>query len=64
MIYLMITIVILSIWDIKEMKKKKQKNEIYVYLLFMLMVGALGIFYFSNPRRDSFSEILLSLIGK
>jgi hypothetical protein len=46
------------------MKSKNQKKDIFVYILFMLMVAVLGLFYLSNPERDSFSEILLSLFGQ
>jgi hypothetical protein len=50
--------------DIRDMKEKNQKKEIFVYITFMLMVGIFGIFYLSNPDRESFSEILLSFIGQ
>lgn len=62
MMYLISIIVIFSIWDIKGMRLKKQKKDIIVYITFMLMVGILGIFYLTNPERNSFSEILLSFI--
>ncbi|WHH57958.1 hypothetical protein [Petroclostridium sp. X23] len=64
MVYLMSIIILLSILDIKDMKSKNQKKDIFVYILFMLMVAVLGLFYLSNPERDSFSEILLSLFGQ
>lgn len=65
MIYLVIiSIVVLSIFDIKDMKAKNYKRDIYVYIVFMLLVGILGIYYYSNTERDSFSEVLLSLIGR
>lgn len=64
MIYLIVTIVILSIWDIKDLIKRSKKKEIYVYVIFMILVGAFGIFYYINPERDSLSKILLSLIGQ
>jgi formate hydrogenlyase subunit 3/multisubunit Na+/H+ antiporter MnhD subunit len=64
MVYLIIVIVFASILDIKDLKKKKQTKDMFVYIAFMLLVGALGIFYYSNPERASFSEILLSLIGQ
>jgi formate hydrogenlyase subunit 3/multisubunit Na+/H+ antiporter MnhD subunit len=64
MVYLIIVIVFASILDIKDLKKKKQTKDIFVYIAFMLLVGALGTFFYSNPERASFSEILLSLIGQ
>ncbi len=64
MAYLVISILILSIWDIKEMKKKNQRKDIIIYIFLMLVVGAVGAFYLSDPQRESFSEKLLSLIGR
>lgn len=64
MVYLILVIIIVSIWDIKDLKSRNKKKDLYVYVTIMLLVGALGIFYYLKPERDSFSEILLSLIGK
>ncbi|NLY43294.1 MAG: hypothetical protein GX066_04855 [Clostridiaceae bacterium] len=65
MVYFIIVIILLSIWDIRELKRlDKGKKDIFVYIIFMVAAAMLGIFYFSNPERDSFSEILLSLIGQ
>jgi multisubunit Na+/H+ antiporter MnhB subunit len=64
MVYLILVIVIVSIRDIKDLKSKNRKKDLYVYVIIMLLVGALGIFYYLNPERDSFSKTLLSLIGK
>jgi len=64
MVYLIFVIVILSIKDIKDLISQNNKKDLYVYIIFMLLVGAFGIFYYSNPERDSFSKILFSLIGK
>ncbi len=64
MVYLLISIVILSLWDVKKMKDKNQKKDIVIYSLLMVMVGTLGVYYFSVPDHDSFSKILLSFIGQ
>jgi multisubunit Na+/H+ antiporter MnhB subunit len=64
MVYLILVIIIVSIKDIKDLKSKNKKKDLYVYVAIMLLVSALGIFYYTNPERDSFSKILLSLIGK
>lgn len=64
MVYLILAIVIVSIVDIKDLKSKNKKKDFYVYVTIMLLVGALGFFYYSNQERDSFSKVLLSLIGK
>ncbi|HHV95766.1 MAG TPA: hypothetical protein GXX37_04715 [Clostridiaceae bacterium] len=64
MIYLILVIAILGIKDIKYLLSKNIKRDLYVYIALMLLDIALGIFYYSNPERDSFSKIVLSLIGK
>lgn len=64
MIYFILLIVALSIRDIIYLKSKKLKKDLYAYIGIMLLVGAFGIFYYLNPERESFSKILLSLIGK
>lgn len=64
MVYLVLVIVIVSIKDIKDLIYQNKKKDLYVYVTIMLLVGAFGIFYYSNPEQDSFAKILLSLIGK
>ena len=64
MIYLILVIAILGIKDIKYLLSKNIKRDLYVYIALMLLDIALGILYYSNPERDSFSKIVLSLIGK
>lgn len=61
--YLMLVIVILSINDILYLRSRGKK-EICVYLLLMVLVGALVFFYYSDTERDSFAKIIFSLIGK
>jgi len=60
----MFVIVIVSIIDIKELISQNKKKDLFVYVAIMLLVSALGIFYYSNPERDSFAKTVLSLIGK
>jgi len=64
MVYLILVIIIVSIRDIKYLKSANMKKDLYVYVAFMLLVAAFGIFYYLNPERDSFIKILLSLTGK
>jgi multisubunit Na+/H+ antiporter MnhB subunit len=64
MIYLLLVIVVVSIRDIMDLTSQKKKKDLYVYVAIMLLVTAFGIFYYSNPERESFSKIMLSLIGK
>ncbi|HHU50177.1 MAG: hypothetical protein ACOYEH_00445 [Caldicoprobacterales bacterium] len=64
MIYFIIIMAGLGVYDILQMKTKKQKKEIVVYVIFMLLVGLFGIFYYIDPERTSFSKLLLSIIGR
>ena len=64
MVYLILVIIIVSVKDIMDLKFKNSKKDLYVYVIIMLLVGAFGIFYYSNPGCDSFSKMILSLIGK
>jgi len=63
MVYFILVLVGLGIFDILQMKTKNQKKEIVVYVIFMLLAGLFGIYYLSNPERTSFSKLLLSLMG-
>ncbi|HHT64715.1 MAG: hypothetical protein ACOX25_10545 [Caldicoprobacterales bacterium] len=62
MFYLILVIIGLGILDIFQMRKRGEKKEIAVYVIFMLLVGLFGIFYFTDPER-SFSKLILSFIG-
>jgi len=64
MVYLVLAIVIVSIIDIKGLITQNNMKDLFVYAVIMLLVAAYGIFYFSNPERDSIAKILLTLIGK
>jgi len=62
MVYLILAVVVLSIWDIRYLKNKKK--DLFVYVILMLLVLSFGIFYFANPERDSFLAVMYSLLGK
>ena len=64
MLALFLVMIMLSIFDIRQMKAKRQIKETVLYILFMLMVGLFGIFYFSNPERDSFVKSLLLFFNR
>jgi multisubunit Na+/H+ antiporter MnhB subunit len=64
MVYLVLVIIAVSIRDIWDLASRKKKKDMIVYIAIMLLVTALGIFYFSNPERDSLSKIILSFVGK
>lgn len=64
MVYLILVIAIVSIKDIKYLVTQNKKKDLFVYIILMLLVSAFGIFYYLNPELDSFSKIMLLLIGK
>lgn len=64
MIWLILVIIAVSIKDIRDMASGKRKKDMIVYIAIMMLVTAFGIFYFLKPERDSFSKMILSLIGK
>jgi multisubunit Na+/H+ antiporter MnhB subunit len=64
MVYFILVIVILSIKDMKDLISQNKKKDLWVYAALMLLVAAFGIYYYSNPESDSFTKIMLSLIGK
>lgn len=63
MIFLCALIVVLSIYEIRGMAKKGQKKEIAAYICFAVITLLFGIFYLANPFRDSFSQIVLNIMG-
>jgi len=64
MFYLILIMAVLGTFDIIQMKAKKQKKEIAVYVAFMLLVGLFGIIYYANQDRASFTKLLFSLLGR
>lgn len=59
-----IVVVVLSAFEIWFMVKKKQKKEIIVYVFLAIFTLALGIYYFSNPYRESLVQRILNILGK
>lgn len=64
MVYLLLVIATVSISDIRDLVSQNRKKDLYVYAVFMLLVAAFAIFYFSDSARDSFSKIIFSIAGK
>ncbi|HOB20210.1 MAG TPA: hypothetical protein PK830_04695 [Candidatus Atribacteria bacterium] len=64
MFYLLLVMAGLGAYDIMQMRAKKQTKQMVVYIVFMLLVGIFGIFYFSDPDRTSFAKLVLTLIGR
>ena len=61
-VFLMI-LIISGIVEILAMKKAKLKKEIVPYLLFMVLAGALGIYFLSDPYQKSFSYLIIKLLS-
>lgn len=54
--------IILAIFDIKPMKKAGLEKEVKIYYLLTLITGVLGFIYYSEPHRESISEIMMDLL--
>ncbi len=63
MYYFIVLVLLVSVLELIYMKKRKEKKEIVVYLLFATMTLALGIFYLSNPYRNSLVYFMLKMLG-
>lgn len=58
-----LTLIIMSIAEIRSMLKAKLKKEIVPYLILFLLSVALGFYYLTNPSRESFSSTLINLLN-
>lgn len=56
-----IALIIMSVMDITAMAHSNLKKEIIPYSVLMLIAGALGLYYFTDPYRASFSRLILKL---
>lgn len=63
MILLSIIVVVVSIFEIMILLKKKLKKELILYLCMAAITLAFGYFYLSNPYRSSFTNVILNLLG-
>ena len=63
LVVFLLILIIFGIVEIRAMKKAKLKKEIVPYLIFMVLAGALSIFYFTDPSRDSFSYLIIKLFN-
>jgi len=59
----LLILIIFGIVEIRAMKKAKLKKEIVPYLIFMVLAGALGVFYLTNPSQKSFSYLIIKLFN-
>lgn len=58
-----IVIILISIYEIIMLYKEKKKKEIIIYSFFAIFTLMLGIYFFSNPYRESFLLYFLKLLG-
>ena len=49
---------VMVFWEIRGMLKGGQKREIVVFVCLAAVGLALGVWFFSDPFRDSFTSIL------
>ena len=63
MIIFLLFILVLSIFEIKTMLKNNNKKDIIVYCLLAIIAITLGLYYISNPYRNSLSKNILELFG-
>lgn len=63
MTYFYITMVVLGVMDMKELRNAGHRKDITVYIGSMLFVGIFAYFYFSDPYGRSFTKLLLSLFN-
>lgn len=62
--YLLILIIILSIYEIRPLIKKKQIKVIILFSIIAFLTLGLGYIYFSNPNEVSLSRYILSTCGQ
>ena len=53
----------LSIFDVRELKRKGQTREIVVYAVYMLLAIGLGVWYSMTMFKTSVADLLLRLLN-
>ncbi len=53
--------ILISIFDMRSMAKSGSKKEIIPYLVLMLISGATGFLYFTDPYRKSIVYFILNI---
>lgn len=59
----LLIMIIFGIVEIRAMKKAKLKKEIVPYLIFMVLAGAFGVMYLTDPSQKSFSYLIIKLFN-
>jgi len=58
-----LTLIIMSIVEVRSMLKAKLKKEIVPYLILIVLSAALGALYLTDPSRDSLSYSIIKLLN-
>lgn len=61
---MIVLVILVSVYEVWVMVKKKQMKEIIAFLIITVLCLSLGFFYLSNPYRESLAMKMLKLIGK
>lgn len=62
MVLLAILLIGISFAEIKKYNKKGRKKELIVFFAAISATFAMGVFYLSNPQRNSFAKILFDIL--
>lgn len=63
MLLLAVIIILLSTFEIIQLRKNKQRKEMVIFVCFAAVAFAFGIFYISNPYRNSLAYYVLAFFG-
>jgi len=63
MIWLIILILLVSIFDVRYMLQRGEKRELVVYAFLAVGTLVFGIYYFSDPYRDSLAKNILEVLN-
>jgi len=63
MILLTVLVLGISVFEIWNMVKKKQKKEIVVFVVIAALTLAIGYIYISDPSRESLAQCILRVFG-
>ncbi len=64
MLFYLLIILVISILEIRSIKKQKLKKELYFFIFSMILATILGVLYISNPLRKSLAGYILQLINR
>lgn len=59
----LLVLIIFAVIETMAMRKAKLKKELVSYFILMVLVGALGVYYLSDPYQKSFSYLIIKLFN-